>query len=103
MAGSVLLAPEYNLLLGLVAMQEGFINYEQWQTSLHDWLEDSSRPQLSLLVGRGALTVEQQRQVEQIAEVYRQRWEGDLLRCLAELYWPKEVRVHLESLPHSEI
>ena len=94
---------DYDLLFGLLALQNGLINQVQLGTAFQAWTLDRSRPLAEHLVSRGELDVQQQALLEALVSLHLKKHGGNVERSLAAISVGPAIRETLarEGEPRS--
>src|SRR4051794_41875994 len=79
----VAIAPEQNLLFGLLALQNGLINQGQLVAAFQAWTLDKARALAEHLVDRGDLEADDRSVVEALVARHLTKHGGDLEKSLA--------------------
>jgi serine/threonine-protein kinase len=91
-------APEKNLLFGLLALQNGLIGEAQLVAAFRGWMRDKARPLVDHLATLGFLDAEGRAAVEALAALHLKRHNGDVEKSLASLSAGESTRESLVSL-----
>jgi eukaryotic-like serine/threonine-protein kinase len=83
--------PARDLLIGLLALQNGLINQGQLLAAFQAWTLDRDRTLADLLVERGALTVSKRDLLDALADVHVQK-HGDVEKSLAAVSISRSIR-----------
>jgi WD40 repeat protein/tRNA A-37 threonylcarbamoyl transferase component Bud32 len=97
------LTAEHNLLLGLLALQNGLINQVQLVAAFHAWTRDRGRPLADHLVDRGDLDVEQRTLLEALVAQHLKKHGGDAGKSLAAADGLDVLRAEPELVTDPEI
>src|SRR5207302_5924644 len=73
-----------NLLFGVLALQAGVINKDQFAQGCAAWAADKEKPLADLLVERGWLTADARQYAESLLELALQKHGGDVQESLAD-------------------
>jgi serine/threonine protein kinase len=97
--------PDGNLLLGVLALQNGFVTLDALVASLHAWAADRGRPLGDILAGRGALAAEHRRLLDEMVRAQTPTPAADLATPtdpdLTPAYVPP-ARRFAEIRPHAD-
>jgi hypothetical protein len=88
-----------NLLLGILALQNGFVTRDQLVEAMHAWTLARQRPLGDLLRERGALSGEEHALLEALVNRQVARHRGDVEQSLQALGVPASVRSALTAVP----
>ncbi len=91
-------SPARNMLFGLLALHNNFIDRDGLLAAFNGWIADKSKPLGQLLRDRGALSPARYAVLEQLVEEHIQQHGCDPERSLAEIKVVPEVRKHLERV-----
>jgi serine/threonine protein kinase len=97
------MAADRNLLLGLLALQNGIINQAQLVHAFQDWTLDKSKNLADCLEARGDLSGAKRALLEGLVEVHLEAHGGDVERSLAAVAAGKSTRESLAGLGDQEI
>ncbi len=92
-----------DLLFGLVALQNHFIDQSDLIAAFHSWCEDRTRPLARILSERGAIETESAPLLDAIVARHLARFDGDAAKGLAALSSVESAREALSILPDPEI
>jgi serine/threonine-protein kinase len=98
----VKVAPDRNLLFGLLALQVGLIDQGQLVAALQAWTREKGRPLADHLVGRGDLDVDQRAGVEGMVALHLKKHGGDAERSLAAIPSAASLRARLTQVGPAE-
>ncbi len=76
---------ERNLLLGLLAFQNGFITQDQLLTAFGTWVSNKSRGMADYLIEQKALSIDMVMALERMVDLHLIRFDGDAKKSLASL------------------
>ena len=76
------LAPDRNLLFGLLALQNGLINQGQLVAAFQAWTLDKARALADHLIGRGDLDADDRSTVDALVARHIKKHAGDVERSL---------------------
>src|SRR5947209_13585151 len=77
--------PSRDLLFGLVALQNGFIDQSRLVAAFQSWRLDKARPMADILVSQGALDAAQRALLDSLAAQILKAHEGDPEKSLASI------------------
>src|SRR6266478_1228946 len=92
-----------NLLLGMLALQNNFINRAQLLAAFNGWVEDKSQSLGGLLLEQKALTSEQHALLEALTAAHLQQHGDDADRSLAALTPAGSARRDLERIGDEDV
>jgi WD40 repeat protein/serine/threonine protein kinase len=92
-----------NLLLGLVALHNHFINRVQLVAAFNSWIEDKRKALATLLLEQKALNSAEHALVEALTDRYLQKHGEDPDKSLAALISACEVRRDLAQIPDADV
>ena len=95
------LAPDRNLLFGLLALQNGLINQGQLVAAFQAWTLDKARALADHLVGRGDLEADDRSAVEALVARHLKKSGGDAEKSLAAIPTGRSTRAKLAQTQHS--
>ena len=91
-------AAQSSLLFGLLALQNGLIDQDQFLAAFRAWTRDHSRPLADYLAARGDLDPEQRAGVEAMVGLQLKKHGGDVARSLAAIPAGRSTRESLAAL-----
>ena len=94
---------DHNLLFGLLALQNNFIDREALLAAFAAWVVDKSRPLGRILLERGMVEADNYALIEALARKHLKMHGGDPEQSLAALSSLGSVRDYLEMLADSEL
>jgi serine/threonine-protein kinase len=97
------LAPDRNLLFGLLALQNGLIHQGQLVAAFQAWTLDKARALADHLVGRGDLDADDRSVVEALVAHHLKKSGGDAEKSLAALPTGRSTRAKLAGLGDPQI
>jgi serine/threonine-protein kinase len=97
------LAPDRNLLFGLLALQNGLINQGQLVAAFQAWTLDKARALADHLVGRGDLDADDRSVVDALVAHHLKKYGGDAAKSLAALPTGRSTRAKLAGLGDPQI
>jgi hypothetical protein len=89
------LAPDRNLLFGLLALQNGLINQGQLVAAFQAWTLDKARAIADHLIGRGDLDADDRSVVDALVAHHLKKSGGDAEKSLAALPTGRSTRAKL--------
>src|SRR5882724_10279463 len=92
-----------NLLLGMLALQNNFINRTQLLAAFNGWVEDKGKSLGDLLVAQQALSAEHQALLEALTAAHLQQRGDDADRSLAALSSAGSARRHLAEIADADV
>ena len=92
-----------DLLIGLLALQNGLVDQSALVTAFHAWTRDKSRSIAEVLAGQGAIDAGERALLEGLAEKHLKRHGGDAEKSLASLNTGRSIRDSLVKLGDSDI
>jgi hypothetical protein len=97
------IAPDRNLLFGLLALQNGLINQGQLVAAFQAWTLDKARALADHLVGRGDLDADDRSVVDALVAHHLKKHGGDVEKSLAALPTGRSTRAKLAGLGDPQI
>jgi len=94
---------DHNLLFGLLALQNNFINRDTLVAAFTEWVTDKSRDLGRILLDRSLIDAETLGLVEALTRTHLKLHGDDLEKSLAALGMLDSVRVDLERVANSEL
>jgi serine/threonine protein kinase/lipopolysaccharide biosynthesis regulator YciM len=94
---------DHNLLFGILALQNNFIDREALVSAFNTWIADKNRPLGKILQDRGALESDDLSLLEALVAKHLERFGNDPKRSLASLSSIGSVRDDLSSLGDDDI
>src|SRR5260370_42024712 len=92
-----------NLLLGLLALQNNFIDREQLLTAFSVWIADKTSPLGQILLDRGAMRPDELALLEALGAKHLEKFGSDPLRSLEALSSVHSVREYLSRLADADL
>ena len=96
-------APDRNLLFGILALQNNFINREALLAAFTTWVADKRRPLGEILCAQGKLTQLQDELLRALTEQQVKQHGNDPEQSLAALSSIGSVRADLQSIADTEL
>src|SRR6516164_1274238 len=97
------LAPDRNLLFGLLALQNGLVNQVQLVAAFQAWTLDKARALADHLVGRGDLDAEDRSAVDALVARHLKKHGGDVEKSLAAIPAGRSTRESLARIDDPDI
>jgi serine/threonine-protein kinase len=94
---------DYDLLFGLLALQNGLIDQVQLVAAFQAWTRDKSHPLAGHLVSRGDLDAEQRAGVEAMVALHLKKHGGDIERSLTGIPVGRSTRDGLDQVADADI
>jgi serine/threonine-protein kinase len=95
--------PAHDLMLGLLAFQNHFLDRDDLLAALQAWAADMSAPLGQILVDRGAIDGATRALLEALAQKHREAHDGDAQKSLAALAMSGSTREVLASLSDPDL
>jgi serine/threonine-protein kinase len=92
-----------NLLLGILALQNNFINRAQLLAAFNSWVEDKSQPLAALLLEQKALSPQQHDLLEALVAEHLRQHDGDADKSLAALSSAGSAHRHLAKIADPDV
>ena len=92
-----------NLLLGIVALQNNFIDRHQLIAAFDRWAADKTKSLGQILLDQGALASDERELLEALVAKHLQRHGGDAEKSLADLTPVSSVRDDLQRLADADL
>src|SRR5262245_46148724 len=92
-----------NLLFGLLAFQNNFIDRAALLAAFNDWVEDKTRSIADILVERGALAPEFRAALDPLVEAHLRRHDNDAEKSLASLHVGNSTLDRLAALADTDL
>src|SRR5262245_44912203 len=92
-----------NLLVGVLALQMGFVGRDGLVEAMHAWMLDRHRPLGELLHERGALGQEEHVLLEALVDRQLARHQGDVEKSLQAVDLSPSARAALAAVPDADL
>src|SRR3954453_7638853 len=96
-------AADYDLLFGLLALQNGLIDQVQLVAAFQAWTRDKGRPLAEQLVARGDLDADDRSAVEALVARHIKKHGGDVGRSLAAIPAGRSTRESLAGIDDPDV
>ncbi|WP_339744422.1 protein kinase [uncultured Rubinisphaera sp.] len=94
---------DHNLLIGVIAYNNGFVDQNQLIQAMNQWVLDKSKSLAEVMQSQSAITVEERELILALAERHLEKFGGDAEKTLQQLSSISSVKTHLETIQDSDL
>ncbi len=94
---------DHNLLIGVIAYNNGFVDQNQLIQAMNQWVLDKSKSLAEVMQTLDAITVEERELILALTERHLEKFGGDAEKTLQQLSSISSVKTHLETIIDSDL